>query len=178
MLAIGSAQPASAAAASFTPATPASVLSFMLVVASVIGAFIWAMHFAYRREADAAAAQRATWRFGAGVAAWLALFSIFVGSGIVQARPMPFIPIAFMVVITVAMSFALSSAGARLARHTPIEALVAFQGFRLPLELVLHAWSEQGTISASMTWTGSNVDVVTGITALVLVPFARRPAVA
>lgn len=53
-------------------------------------------------------------------------------------------------------------------------ALVAFQGFRLPLELVLHAWAEAGTIPATMTWTGQNVDILSGVAALVAAPFAAR----
>jgi hypothetical protein len=162
----------------FTPGSPASVVSFMLVVAAVIGAYIWGTFTAARREGGATAAQRATWRFVVGTAVWLAAFTAWVGSGLLQARPLPFGPLTLICVNVVALAFALSSAGGRLARHVPLVALVAFQGFRLPLELVLHAWSEQGVIPVAMTWTGSNLDIISGIVALVLAPFARRPAVA
>jgi hypothetical protein len=39
---------------------------------------------------------------------------------------------------------------------------MGFQTFRLPLELVLHSWSTQGSIPTSMTFDGSNFDIVTG----------------
>jgi FkbM family methyltransferase len=39
---------------------------------------------------------------------------------------------------------------------------------RLPLELILHSWGEQGTIPVQMTWAGQNFDVLTGITSLLL----------
>jgi hypothetical protein len=44
--------------------------------------------------------------------------------------------------------------------------LVGFQGFRLPLELVLHDWYASGTIPETMTWSGSNWDILSGIFAL------------
>jgi hypothetical protein len=55
-----------------------------------------------------------------------------------------------------------------------VAALVAFQAFRLPLELVLHRWALEGTIPLTMTWTGDNWDIVSGIVALVAAPFAHR----
>ena len=62
---------------------------------------------------------------------------------------------------------------------SPIPWLLAFQGFRLPLELVLHSWVGQGVIPATMTWTGSNWDILSGLAALALAPFAgRRPVLA
>jgi hypothetical protein len=64
------------------------------------------------------------------------------------------------------------------ATGLPISVLVAFQGFRLPLEIVLHWWVEDGTIPQTMTWTGSNLDVISGIVAIGAAPFARRRAVA
>lgn len=147
-------------------------------VAAVIGAFTIATYVAARRDGGTAAAQRTTRTFIAGAIVWLGAFSAFVGSGLLQTRPIPFAPLTLLGVNVAAVMFALSPAGARLARHIPLAALVAFQSFRLPLELVLHAWGEQGTIPAAMRWSGSNWDVITGVTALALAPFSRRPAVA
>jgi hypothetical protein len=56
----------------------------------------------------------------------------------------------------------------------PLPALVAFQGFRLPLELVLHSWVGQGVIPATMTWSGRNWDIISGVVALIAAPFCRR----
>lgn len=162
----------------FTRASPASVLAFTLIVAAVIGAYVAATYVAARRAAGPAAARRATWRFVATAFAWLALFTAWVGSGLLQAKPLPFAPITLLAVNVVAVAFACSPAGGRLARHVPLPALVGFQGFRLPLELVLHVWAGQGTVPTAMTWTGSNFDIITGVVAIALAPFAGRPAVA
>jgi len=67
-----------------------------------------------------------------------------------------------------------SQIGKWLALTSAIPWLLAFQGFRLPLELVLHSWARQGVIPETMTWTGSNWDLLSGIVALVLAPFCRR----
>jgi hypothetical protein len=52
--------------------------------------------------------------------------------------------------------------------------LITAQGFRLPLELVLHTWEAQGVIPVQMTFEGHNFDIVTGILALVIGPLALR----
>ena len=49
----------------------------------------------------------------------------------------------------------------------PIAALVGVQAFRLPLELVLARWKNQGVIPVQMTFEGHNFDIVTGVLALV-----------
>ena len=56
----------------------------------------------------------------------------------------------------------LSPLGGWLAGACPVSLPLAFQGFRLPLELVLHSWVRQGVIPETMTWTGSNWDVFIG----------------
>jgi hypothetical protein len=56
----------------------------------------------------------------------------------------------------------------------PLWALVLFQGFRLPLELVLHSWVAQGVIPPTMTWSGRNWDIVSGVAALLLAPSCQR----
>jgi hypothetical protein len=58
--------------------------------------------------------------------------------------------------------------GALLGR-TPLWLLVAVQGFRLPLELVMHRAALEGTMPAQMTFgAGYNYDIVTGASALLL----------
>jgi len=67
-----------------------------------------------------------------------------------------------------------SPMGKWLAVAVSVPWLLAFQGFRLPLEWVLHSWVHQGVIPETMTWTGSNWDILSGIAALGLAPFGRR----
>ncbi|HKO49882.1 MAG TPA: hypothetical protein VJV79_19260 [Polyangiaceae bacterium] len=54
----------------------------------------------------------------------------------------------------------------------PVALLVGFQGFRLPLELIMHQAAREGTMPAQMTYTGSNVDIVTGVSAIIVATLA------
>lgn len=161
-----------------TPATPASLAAFLLIVMLVIAAYLCGTYIAARREAEEVAARRITLRFAIASALWLGAFSLFVAAKAINAHPFPLVPATFVSVNVVSLAFALSSAGKRLASYLPLAALVGFQAFRLPLELVLHSWSEQGTIPETMTWTGANFDIISGATALVLAPFSERRPVA
>jgi hypothetical protein len=160
-----------------SPASAGSQLAFLVIVALVLGAYTLGTYVAAKREA-ASSARATTLRFVLGVAAWLVGFGLWVNAHVMDAHPFPLVPITFALLNLAAVLYALSPAGGRLAQHLPLVALVAFQAFRLPLELVLHAWSEQGTIPVTMTWTGANFDIVSGVSALVLAPFAGRRAVA
>jgi hypothetical protein len=152
----------------FTPATTTSVLAFAAIVAGVLMAFIAGVGRAFP---DNSATARA---ITAGTAVYLGAVSLAVGTGFLESLPMSGLPFLFGIVIGVSLAAGLSPLGARMAARLPIAALVAFQGFRLPLELVLHAWVEQGTIPETMTWSGQNWDIVSGIVALVAAPFTRR----
>lgn len=75
--------------------------------------------------------------------------------------------------LVAAVVLAASPTGRILAR-LPVAALVGFQAFRLPLELVLHRWYELGTVPVQLTWEGENLDVVTGVAALFLMVVGAR----
>jgi hypothetical protein len=47
-------------------------------------------------------------------------------------------------------------------------ALVGFQSFRLPLELVMHYAGTVGIMPVQLSYSGYNLDIITGITALLL----------
>jgi len=87
---------------------------------------------------------------------------------------MPRLPVMFVAIIMVSIGAGLSPIGGWLASTAPVAALVGFQAFRLPLELILHAWAAGGTIPETMTWTGKNCDIASGVTALVAAWFVRR----
>ena len=69
-----------------------------------------------------------------------------------------------------AVALAFSGVGQRVAQNLPLYALVGFQVFRLPLELVLHRWYMEGVLPVQMTYAGRNFDVLTGLLALVVAP--------
>lgn len=104
-----------------------------------------------------------TVRVVVALAACLGLTSVLAVSGVfarLAGSPavMAYLAVCNMVVI----GLAVSAVGRRFAEAIPIAALVGIQAFRLPLELVLHSWYEQGTLPVQMTFSGANWDIITG----------------
>lgn len=156
----------------FHPASLPSVLAFRLIVAAVVAAFLWAVHRAYGRGRTLTITLVLLFL-------WLGALSGLVASGRMSGLPFQGLPFFFGPILLISAGAALSPFGGRIARAVPVAALVGFQAFRLPLELVLHSWAAQGTIPGTMTWTGQNWDIVSGIAALLAAPFAGRyPGVA
>ena len=154
----------------FHPATPPSVVAFLLICGAVLAAFlrgIWASARAEGRNPGI----RTLW-VAVGVVGWLGLLAGSVASGWVEVPGRLLIFGPGVLLVSAVIGF--SRIGGWLASPGAIPWLLAFQGFRLPLELVLHAWVKQGVIPETMTWTGSNWDILSGIIALFLAPFCRR----
>jgi hypothetical protein len=158
----------------FTPASNGSVAAFLTVVAVVIAAALAATYRGTARLDGPAPARRRTLAVTIGLAAWLGLAGAVVATGAPSRHPMPAVPLFLAAVVLASVGFGLSPTGGRIARGVALPWLVLFQGFRLPLELVLHSWADQGTIPPTMTWTGQNPDILSGIAALALAPFANR----
>ncbi len=101
-------------------------------------------------------------------AAWLLLTARLARAGFFarfDATPPPFV---FLILAIAGGSFALglSRLGTLLARNTPLWALIGIQGFRLPLELVMHRAAEEGVMPVQMSYSGCNFDIVTGAAAI------------
>ncbi len=152
----------------FTPASPASVAAFLAIVAFVVTAFFVAVFRASGGDL------RKTLLVALGAGVWIGALAALVASGRMEALPGNGVPVFFGLVLLVSVGAGLGSLGGRIARGVPLAALVAFQGFRFPLELVLHRWAAEGTIPGTMTWTGQNWDIVAGIVALLAAPFAAK----
>jgi hypothetical protein len=133
------------------------------------------------RSAPAGAARGRRFALSLGIAAaWMALWALVARSGALLdfARRPP--PMLLLVLATLGAGQALgwSRVGARLASGLPLAALVGFQAFRLPLELVMHGAANAGVMPQQMTFTGWNFDIVTGASAIVvagLVAAGRAP---
>lgn len=151
----------------FTPASPASLIAFVAIVVAVAAALVWAVGRAYRSAKVGGIAALA-------LALWLGLQAALIQSGRMAALPLNGLPLFFGPVLVVWIAAGLSPVGRRVATAIPLTLLVGFQAFRLPLELVLHSWAAQGTIPGTMTWTGQNWDIVSGVVALACAPFAAR----
>jgi hypothetical protein len=129
-----------------------------------------------RRAAPRGRARR--WTVGAALAstAWLGLHAAIASSGLLEGDSVP-PPVMLYLVPTLltGVALAFSPVGRRLAA-LPIGFLVALQAFRLPLEWLLHALYEAGSLPVQMTWSGYNLDVLTGASAIGLGLLAlRRP---
>jgi len=105
-----------------------------------------------------------------GVSSWMSLTGGLAASGVLarfDAWPPPFA--ALLVSLwAVALGVGLSPVGRRLAGQLPLGALVLAQGFRLPLELVMHGAAAEGVMPEEMSYSGYNFDIVTGAAAFVV----------
>jgi hypothetical protein len=114
---------------------------------------------------------------GAAALGWLALLGVVARSGALKhfGLPPPLM-LVFAATVGLALWLALSSRGKTLALELPLSALVGFQAFRLPLELVMHRAALDGLMPNVMTYTGYNFDILSGASALLLgVALLARP---
>jgi hypothetical protein len=79
-------------------------------------------------------------------------------------------PMLIMIASVFVMSFAvgLSRLGRDAAAELSFAALVGLQGFRFPLELVMHHAGNVGIMPVQLSYSGYNFDIVTGISALLI----------
>lgn len=105
---------------------------------------------------------------------YIVVFSALVSSGLVLGHIIPLAPLLFTSVLALALFFAFSKFGTQVSTQYSLALLIGLQSFRLPLELILHHWATIGTIPPTMTWTGQNWDVVTGLLSLLTCAFINR----
>lgn len=150
-----------------TPSS-ATTIAFLGVVAAVAVMVVMGAHAAGRGRGESAAQAR-RWTLGtaAAVVVWMAVTGAVSASGLLEAPGVPPRAMIFMVGVNLLVIVAVfSRAGTRLVEGLPVAALVGFQAFRLPLELVLHRWYGEGVLPVQMTYEGQNLDIVTGILGL------------
>jgi hypothetical protein len=148
-------------------ASPLLVASFValalaLAILFVVAVYVSAVHGGLpigRARGSAARAALFT-------ALWMGATLAAAASGRLSFESMP--PTMLPVVAgTFALAFGIgvSRLGARLAAGLPLAALVGFQAFRLPLELMLHRAYVEGLMPVQMSYSGLNFDIVSGVTA-------------
>jgi hypothetical protein len=144
-------------------------LGFSVLAAGVAGLAAWGIALATGPVSAGAASRRAP-RLLAVAALWMAAWALLARSGVLLdvARRPP--PMMFMLAASVAAGVALGASplGGRLARRLPLVALVAFQVFRLPLELIMGRAARAGLMPVQMSFEGWNFDIVTGASALLV----------
>ena len=102
-----------------------------------------------------------------GVALWMAAIAAAALSGALarfDLRPPPMV-LWFLLVLGSAVALGLSSVGKRLAAGLSLGALIGFQAFRLPLELVMHQAANDGLMPSVMSFNGYNFDILSGASA-------------
>jgi hypothetical protein len=126
------------------------------------------------RGLDPAARRRRTLGAAAAIAVWLGVTAAIALSGVLgrfERRPPPLV-IWFASTIVMTAALAWSPFGRRFADRLPFVALIGFQAFRLPLELVMHRAAVAGIMPSVMSYSGYNFDIVSGATALPLALYA------
>jgi hypothetical protein len=155
----------------FLEASAVVTAGFVVLPLLVAGGFVVACEWAGRRLGEGVPARRRrAVRVGAAVLAWLLVTASVAASGVLRrfdATPPPFAVLPFAVAL-VGIAVPCSPLGTLLARGLPLWALVGFQVFRLPLELVMHRAYLEGVMPVQMSYSGQNYDIVSGITAGVL----------
>jgi hypothetical protein len=148
-----------------------ALFAFLIIPFGLLAALLWGTHVASRRLGEPEGVRRNAMLVTVAVSTvWMAATWRAAESGVFRlwnATPPPF---ALLVVGILCVTWALACTGygRRLAHGLPLWALVGIQGFRLPLELAMHAMYERGIMPEQMSYSGFNFDIVTGATALVV----------
>lgn len=134
-----------------------------VIAVGVAAMFVAAQHRVVRRPL-------VTLLSAGGAIAWLALWWGIAASGMLRdfsARPPPFM-LVFLGTAAMGLTLGLSGVGRRLGAGLGAGALILAQGFRVPLEWVMHQAATRGVMPVQMSWSGWNFDVVTGVLAVVV----------
>jgi len=141
--------------------------------------FVAGVYAAERRAFDDGRARRHALVALLGIGGFMAFIAVLALSGLLgrfDLRPPPLM-LWMLSTLGAAVAVGLSPLGKRLATGLPLVALVGFQAFRLPLELVMHRAANEGVMPRIMSYGGYNFDIVSGATALVLALFLARGSV-
>jgi hypothetical protein len=139
------------------------VVAFGIGGLAVLVAIIWIVLFSRHnsRRALILSAAVLTVMALSGVAAWSGILSQF------DSFPPPML-IMIALVFVVSFAVGLSPFGRAAAAELSFAALIGLQGFRLPLELVMHHAGSVGIMPGQLSYSGYNFDIVTGVGALLI----------
>ena len=144
-------------------------MAFAALAVLVAAAFPLLVRRAEAAAGDGSLAAKRAGRAAVAVALWMAVTFAAAATGRLGFATMPpTMGVAVVVSLALALRVGLSGIGGRLAAGVPLAALVGVQGFRLPLELLMHRAYSEGLMPVQMSFSGRNFDIVTGATALVL----------
>jgi hypothetical protein len=157
-------------------ASPFLIWSFVALALLVASAFVAAVRYASLRQSPSRA-RRDTAIAGLAVAGWLALTLGLAASGRLSftSRP-PTIGVVMLVGLMLVLVVGTSRLGLKLATGIPLAALIGAQAFRFPLELLLHRAYGEGLMPVQMSYSGFNLDILSGLFAIVVaLQLVRKP---
>ena len=154
--------------------SPAFRTAFVALVFAVAVGLVYATTWAGKRLGETPRdGQRVALLAALALALWLAFTGRLAASGFLAFEPQPTVLPLLLLSLVAAVALAFSRLGARLVSGLPLAVLVGYQGFRIPLELLLHRGSVEGLVPVQMTYRGMNFDVLTGVLALLLAALSR-----
>jgi cbb3-type cytochrome oxidase subunit 3 len=142
----------------------AGIATLAIAVALCLIAFVYRAH------------RPSTLPFAMVVAVIMTAQFLLASAGVLRQwdrRPPPFV-VMFAICLMLTIAFAFSPVGRRLAAGLSFVALVGFQAFRFPLELVLHQAAADGIMPVQMSFSGYNFDILSGILAIPVAWLAWR----
>lgn len=147
------------------PTNPESASFLLQATMALIAVFVAVMFVAGVSRAKGPATIAAI-----GITVSMAIQLLLASQGILrmwERRPPPFM---LMIVLVTGLTIitAFSKVGSALSANLSFPALILAQGFRFPLELVMHHAANENVMPVQMTYTGRNFDILTGITAIVV----------
>jgi len=145
-------------------------VAFVLVVLATAILVLGLVRRAYAMSAEQGPPGRAPFRAFFGLGVWMALTAALASSGVLgdfDARPPPML-VLMAVTVAGSLAIAFSPFGTHLMAQLPVTWLIGFQGFRLPLELVMQRAAEEHVMPIQMSYSGRNLDIVSGITAILV----------
>lgn len=148
-----------------------AVVAFVVLPALVVTLVVVGVRYAWQRDGQSRhQSGRATVRALSLSLAWMIIWGLAAGRGLLRdwsRTPPPFAGLVAAVAI-LSLVVGCGPVGRRLARHVPLWVLIGVQGFRLPLELAMHGLYERGIMPVQMSYSGRNLDVLTGAGALIV----------
>lgn len=112
------------------------------------------------------------------VVVWFALWGALAATGVLARFDVRPAPLALMMAASLlgGLALGLSPIVARVTQALPLWALVLVQGFRFPLELLMHRAASEHVMPSVLSWSGYNFDVITGASAFMVAYVSRRGA--
>src|SRR5262245_47258264 len=126
-----------------------------LMALALSALFVVAVWFVERGSPPSLRRRRTLLAFDS-VALWLAVVATLALSGALSRFDLVPPPMMawFVATLVLPLAVALSPLGHKLALRLPFAALVGFQAFRLPLELVMHRAASEGIMPRVMSYSG------------------------